>query len=97
MAKFPYTVEKEIKGTNYVFQCNGIAAWLKALDECYVDGTSNISAYKLNTYLLENVVVNPKRSIDDFASADELAEVTAFARKVAQGNEAPATVSADKK
>ena len=99
MAKF-YTVEKTIKGTDYVFQFNGLSAWLKALDESYVDGTSNISAYKLNAYLLENVVVSPKKDIDDFTSADELSEVTAFARKVASGTEKPAeapSTKADKK
>ena len=84
-----YTVEKKINGTTYVFQHNGISEWLKAVDECYAEGTSNISVYKLNTYLLENVVVSPKMEIDDFASADELSDVVAFARKVASGKEAP--------
>ena len=96
-----YTVKKTFKGTEFVFQHNGISEWLKAVDESYADGTGNISAYKLNTYLLENVVVSPKMEIDDFANADELAEVMAFARKVASGKEAPkkATVeaSAEKK
>lgn len=96
MAKI-YTVEKTINGTEYTFQHNGISEWLKALDECYVDGTSNISAYKLNAYLLENVVVAPKKDIDDFASADELSDVMAFARKVASGKEAPKKTTADKK
>ena len=92
-----YTIEKEIAKKKYVFQFNGLSAWLKALDESYVDGTGNISVYKLNNYLLENVVVEPKLTIDDFASADELSEVTAFARKVASGAEQPAPVKADKK
>lgn len=96
MAKI-YTVVKTIKGTEYTFQHNGISEWLKALDDSYVDGTGNISAYKLNTYLLENVVVSPKKEIDDFASADELSEVMAFARKVASGKEAPKKAVADKK
>lgn len=96
MAKI-YTVEKTINGTPYVFQHNGISAWLKALDDSYVDGTGNISAYKLNAYLLENVVVSPKKEIDDFTSADELSEVTAFARKVASGAIQPEKATADKK
>lgn len=95
MAKL-YTVEKTINGTPYVFQFNGISAWLKALDDCYVDGTGNISAYKLNSYLLENVVVSPKKNIDDFASSDELSEVTAYARKVASGAIQPENANADK-
>lgn len=94
MAKI-YTVTKKIKGVEYTFQFNGISEWLKALDECYVDGTSNISAYKLNGYLLENVVVSPKMDIDDFASSDELSEVMAFARKVASGKEAPKKATAE--
>ena len=96
MAKI-YTVEKTIRGKEYVFQHNGVSAWLKALDNSYVDGTSNISAFKLNEYLLENVVVSPKLSIDDFTSADELSEVTAFARKVASGEIQPEKAIADKK
>ena len=96
MAKI-YTVEKTINGTPYVFQFNGISAWLKAIDESYTDGTSNISSYKLNAYLLENVVVSPKKEIDDFASADELSEVTAFARKVASGAVQPEKTVIDKK
>ena len=86
MAK-PYTVEKEIGGEKYTFQFNGLSAWLQALDDCYVDGSSNVSAYKLNKYLLENVVVSPKKDIDDFDSSDALNDVTTFARKVAQGSE----------
>lgn len=96
MAKI-YTVTKTINGTEYTFQHNGVSAWLKALDESYVDGTSNISTYKLNAYLLENVVVSPKMEIDDFASADELSKVAAFARKVASGEEAPQAATTDKK
>lgn len=90
MAK-PYTVKREIGGVEYTFQFNGLSAWLQALDDCYVDGSSNVSAYKLNKYLLENVVVNPKMEIDDFDSSDALSEVVTFARKVAQGNEKAAS------
>ena len=89
MAK-PYTVTKSFGGEEYTFQFNGLSAWLQALDDCYVDGTNNVSAYKLNKYLLEHVVVNPKKTIDDFESSDELGEITAFARKVAHGAEKPA-------
>lgn len=97
MAKFPYTVEKEIKGEKYVFQCNGISAWMKASVEFYEEGTSNINPYKLHSYLLENVVVSPKKEIDDFASTAELMEVTTFARKVATGEIQPEKASTDKK
>ena len=84
MAK-PYTVKKEIGGVEYTFQFNGVAASLQAIDDSYIDGSSNVSLYKLNKYLLENVVVNPKVTMDDFEDAEALTEVTAFARKVMQG------------
>lgn len=85
MAK-PYIVEKEFNGVNYKFQFNGLSAYMQALDESYVDGTSNTSVVKLNEYILDNVVVEPKGlKIDDFDNAKELSEITAFARKVMQG------------
>lgn len=84
MAKL-YTVEKEIGGVKYVFQFNGLSAYMQALDECYIEGTSNTSIIKLNKYILENVVVSPKVTIDDFDDAEALGAVTAFARKVMQG------------
>lgn len=84
MAK-PYTVKKEFDGVMYTFQFNGITAAMEALDESYIDGSSNISLKKLNKYLLENVVVDPKVTMDDFEDVEKLNAVTAFARKVMQG------------
>lgn len=84
MAK-PYTVKKEINGVEYIFQFNGISEAMDALDESYIDGSSNISLRKLNTYLLENVVVDPKVKMDDFEDVEKLNAVTSFARKVMQG------------
>ena len=81
----PYTVKKEFFGEEYTFQFNGISAAMDALDESYIDGSSNISLRKLNTYLLENVVVNPKKTMDDFDDVEQLTAVTSFARKVMQG------------
>ena len=43
MAFKPYTVKKEINGTEYVAQFSGISAALKAVDSSYVDGTNNTS------------------------------------------------------
>ena len=87
MAKKPYTIEKEINGVKYVAQFNGISAALEAVDSCYVDGTSNISTMKLNKYLLDNVIVEPKGlTVDDFDTVEELNAVTNFAREVMQGN-----------
>lgn len=87
MAKKPYTIEKEINGVKYVAQFNGISAALEAVDGCYVDGTSNISTMKLNKYLLDNVIVEPKGlTVDDFDTVEDLNAVTSFAREVMQGN-----------
>lgn len=90
MAKF-YTAEKEINGTKYVAQFNGIAAALRAVDESYIEGTSNTSIMKLSKYILENVIVDPKGlTVDDFDSMDEFNEVIAFGREVMQGEFRPA-------
>lgn len=87
MAKKFYNVAKEINGVKYVAQFNGISAALEAVDSCYVDGTSNISTKKLNKYLLDNVIVEPKGlTVDDFDSVEELNAVASFAREVMQGN-----------
>ena len=86
MAKF-YTVNKEINGTNYVCQFNGISAALRAVDESYIEGTNNTSVEKLATYLFDHVVVEPKGlTIDDFESMEEFNEVIGFARQVMQGD-----------
>ena len=87
MAKKPYIVEKEFNGVKYKAQFNGISTALDAVDSCYIEGTSNISTRKLNKYLLEHVIVDPKGlTVDDFDSIDELNAVTSFAREVMQGN-----------
>lgn len=87
MAKKTYTVKKEIGGKEYIAQFNGISTALDAVDSCYIDGTSNISTRKLNAFLLEHVIVEPKGlTFDDFDSVEELNKVTEFAREVMQGN-----------
>ena len=85
MANF-YSVKKEINGTTYTAQFNGISAALEAIDNTYIEGTNNTSMKKLSKYLLENVIVDPKVSVDDFESMDEFNEVIAFAREVMQGD-----------
>lgn len=87
MAKKTYTVTKEINGTKYVAQFNGISAALDAVDNCYISGTNNISSAKMTKYLFENVIVEPKGlTADDFDTLEEMNEVTDFAREVMQGN-----------
>lgn len=85
MSQF-YTAEKVINGKKYVCQFNGISAALDAIDNSYVDGSSNISLHKLSKYLFANVVVEPKGlSADSFETMEEFSEVVAFARQVMQG------------
>ena len=80
-----YQVSKEINGTKYIAQFNGISAALDAVDNSYIDGSSNTSVRKLANYLLSNVIVEPSNlTPDDFASFEEFNEVIAFARGVMQ-------------
>jgi hypothetical protein len=90
MAKF-FTVDKEIGGEKYTFQFNGVLAAVKATDETYIDGTDIRSSEKWIKYLLENVVVSPKKEMDDFESIAELNEVVAFANEVMNGEHNPNT------
>ena len=86
-----YTVEKEIKGTKYVAQFNGISAALKAIDDSYIDGSNNTSLIKLSDYLFEHVIVEPKNlKADSFDNLNDFNEVVAFAREVMQGDLNPA-------
>ena len=86
MANF-YQVKKEINGTEYTAQFNGLSAALKAVDDSYIDGTNNTSVAKLSKYLFENVIVEPKGlTADDFESMDDFNAVVTFAREVMQGN-----------
>lgn len=87
MAKKMYTVEKEINGVKYTAQFNGISCALDAVDNSYIEGTSNTSVLKLSKYLFEHVIVEPKGlTPDDFESMDEFNEVVAFAREVMSGD-----------
>lgn len=84
MQKFEQ-IKKTINGVEYIAQFNGLAAALKAIDECYVDGTNNTSVYKLADYIFNHVIMSPNVNIDDFENADELNEVVTFGREVMQG------------
>lgn len=85
MANF-YTKTKEIRGKQYTAQFNGISAALAAVDESYIEGTSNTSVAKLAEYLFKHVIVEPKGlTADDFDNMDEFNEVVSFAREVMQG------------
>lgn len=82
-----YTVEKEINGKTYKAQFNGISAAIDAVDNSYIDDTSNISVAKLSKYIFDNVIVEPKGlTADDFDTMDEFNAVISWAREVMQGN-----------
>lgn len=81
-----YQVEREIDGTKYVAQFNGLSAAMKAVDQSYIDGSSNISIEEMSTYILENVIVEPANlTIDDFDTMEQLNKVVKFGREVMQG------------
>ena len=63
-----YSVTKEINGKKYIAQFNGVSAALRAVDNSYIDGTTNTSVEKLARYLFEHVIVDPKVDIDDFGA-----------------------------
>ncbi|MCQ2743526.1 MAG: hypothetical protein MJ230_01840 [bacterium] len=88
MKKFD-VVEKEINGTVYKAQFNGIRASLKAKEMCMTkDGRTDL--VKSAEYLLEHVIVEPKGlDVDDFGDINELFEVTSFAVEVANGTYCP--------
>lgn len=86
MAFKPYQREKTINGKKYVAQCNGLSAGLEALDDSYIDGTSNLSIKKLGKYILEHVIVDPVGlTIDDFEDMDEFKEVINWGQQVMLG------------
>lgn len=90
MATKFYTKEKEINGTKYVAQFNGLSFALRAVDENYIEGTTIVSTAGLAQYLLDKVIVEPKGlQVDDFDTMEELNEVTEFARDVMQGKFRP--------
>lgn len=89
MAAKSYTITKEIHGKSYTAQFGGMSLALDAIDNSYinVDGSTTTSAKKLNKYLLDHVIVDPKGlTVDDFDTVEEMNAVTKFAREVMQGN-----------
>ena len=87
MAVKNYQVKKTINGKEYIAQFAGMSVALDAIDSCYIEGSGNTSVKKLNEYLFEHVIVEPKGlTVDDFETVDEMNAVTKFARDVMQGN-----------
>lgn len=81
-----YQRKKVINGIEYTAQFNGMSAALDAIDENYIDGSSNISMNKLAKYILENVIIEPKGlTPDDFETIEDLNAVVKFGTNVMQG------------
>lgn len=92
-----YSIEKEINGKKYTAQFSGLSLALKAVDECYIEGTNNTSVEKMSQYLFDKVIVSPKGlTVDNFDNMEELNEVIEFARNVMQGDIKPETAKGKK-
>ncbi len=93
-----YTREKTIGGVKYVAQFNGLSENFRAIDSSYISGSQNTSLEKLNSYILENVIVEPKGlTIDDFDDLETFNEVINFGHQVMQGKFRDKNEAADKK
>lgn len=86
MAKQTYTIKKTINGTEYVAQFSGISTSLRAVDESYIEGTSNTSMEKMAEFLFKYVIVEPAGlTVDDFESMEDFNAVVKFATGVMKG------------
>lgn len=87
MANEYYQVTKEINGKKYTAQFSGISTAVRAVDETYIEGSSNNSIEKLAKYVFKYVLVDPAgMTIDDFEDTDTFNKVVGFCRDVMQGN-----------
>ena len=85
-------MEKEINGKKYVAQFSGISTGLKIMDSCYIDGSDNLSTFKLAEQIFDKIIVEPKGlTIDDFDTIKDFNEVITWAQDVMQGNFRPET------
>ena len=81
-----YQRKKVINGVEYTAQFNGLSSALRAVDENYIEGTSNIGINKLAEYVFNHVIVEPKGlTVDSFDTIDDLNAVLKWAQGVMQG------------
>ncbi len=81
-----YIVTKKIRGKEYKAQYSGLSTATNMIDNCYIDGSSNLSITKLAEYVFNYGIVEPKGlTVDDFETMEELNEVVAFGRDTIQG------------
>jgi hypothetical protein len=63
----------KVFGTEYTLQKVAVREWLKMRKRCKVEGELDDELFY--DEILNHIVVNPKKSIDDFESTEELEEV----------------------
>lgn len=81
-----YTRKKKIDGVEYTAQFNGLSSVMRAVDENYLPGSSNISAESFAEHVLSCVIVEPAGlTLEDFDSMETLQAVVKFGNEVAQG------------
>jgi hypothetical protein len=71
----------KFSGEKYIFQKVSPAAWLDIMDEVNAEKRSR----KLYDLTLENIVVQPKKTVDDFEDFAELDEVVTAALRFQRG------------
>lgn len=76
-------ITKKIRGVEYTAQFNGVEEALKLINEAQSGEPTDIM--KLAHYVLDNVIVDPKREINDFEDTEELMEVVKFGLEVVHG------------
>lgn len=75
-----YTATRQINGTTYRAQFNGVREAIRISNQCRGD------ELKLDEYLLSNVIVEPPGlKLDDFEDIDEAHRVLNFAASVMSG------------
>lgn len=75
-----YTATRQINGTTYRAQFNGVREAIRISNQCRGD------ELKLDEYLLSNVIVEPPGlKLDDFEDVDEARRVLNFAASVMSG------------
>lgn len=79
-----YQVEKEINGTKYTAQFSGMRAWMRLSDESKNGDT--VSTEKLIDKVLSVGLIEPRVTMDDFETQDELMDVFNFVSEVMKGN-----------
>lgn len=80
-----YTKEKEINGVKYVAQFNGMRTATKFIDQCKTEDGNSQSIEKTADFVFENVIVEPKVTIEDFDDLETMSEVVKFGTEVMNG------------